>query len=94
MANKMVLNKDEINQFTQDLIVYHKEILSGIALVQRKMNGLNGSGDVFHLDKTSKKIKELLDTVNTDIIPILQNTLWESNRCADLLIQIMNGLDS
>ncbi len=94
MANKVVLNKDEVNKFTQDLIVYHKEILSGIALVQRKMNGLNGSGDIFHLDKTSKKIKELLDTVDTDIIPILKNTLWESNRCADLLIQIMNGLDS
>lgn len=93
MANKVVLNQDEINEFTQDLKAYHKEILSGIEIVQREMNGLNGSEDVFHLDKTSKKIKELLDTINTDVIPMLQNTLWESNRCADLLIQIMNGLD-
>lgn len=94
MAEQVVLDQDEINRFTEDLIVYHKEIMTGVNSIKRKMEAFNSGGKIFVMDRTSRRIATLLDTIDTDILPLLLNTLWESNQCADLLIQIMNGLDN
>lgn len=94
MADKIVLDQDEINQFTEDFISYHKEIMTGVDSIKRKMEAFNSGGKIFVMDRTSKRIATLLDTIDTDILPLLTNTLWESTQCADLLIQIMNGLDN
>lgn len=94
MADKVVLDQNEINQFTEDLTAYHREIMLGINSIKRKMEMFNSSGGIFIMDRTSKRIETLLDTIDTDILPLLFNTLWESNQCADMLIQIMNGLDN
>lgn len=94
MAEKVVLEQDEINAFTENLILYHKEITLGIEKVRKQVGSLNANGNIFTMDKTSQKIDTLLSTIDEEILPRLKNTLWESNQCADLLIQIMNGLDS
>ena len=94
MADKVVLDQTEINQFTGDLIAYHKEIMTGMKSIKRKMEAFNSGGKIFAMDRTSKRIETLLDTIDTEVLPPIYNTLGESNQCADLLIQIMNGLDS
>lgn len=94
MADKVVLDQNEINQFTEDLIRYHKEVMRGIDSIERKMQMFNKGGKIFVMDRTSTRIETLLDTIDTEVLPLLYHTLGESNQCADLLIQVMNGLDS
>ena len=94
MADNVILRKNEIDQFTENLITYHDDILSGIQEVHRQLNAINNSGDIFHMDRTSSRMKELLDTVNAEVLPLMKNTFGESNECARLLVKIMNGLDS
>ena len=72
MAEQVVLDQDEINRFTEDLIVYHKEIMTGVNSIKRKMEAFNSGGKIFVMDRTSRRIATLLDTIDTDILPLLE----------------------
>lgn len=94
MANIVVLDKTEINSFTDDLIQYHKEIINGIYKVNSQIRIVCTDGKMFSLEKTNRKICSLLDTIDKEILSNMKTTLWDSTQCATDLIQIMHGLDN
>lgn len=93
MAKQVVLDKHEVNTFTHNLSEYHIAMLKGIQNVHKKMVAMNKSG-VFQMNHTSQNVEQLLETIETEIFPMLKECVLDTDQCANLLIQIMNGLDS
>lgn len=93
MAGKVILRQEEINTFLQDLEDYHREMITGLAGIQRKMEILNGNHNIFYMKSTSKNIKLLLDTIDTEIMPMLGKTLLDTGICAEDMIKLMSRID-
>lgn len=93
MAGKVVLDQQGMSIFAQELLNYHLEVMSGITKVQKQMRRLNEDEDIFHMDKISKNIKNLMDLIDSEMIPSLKEVVNDTNKCADDLIKIMNGID-
>lgn len=90
---KVNLRKNEYNKLQNELANYHEKELTNIKQGITDMKELL-EGESFQLDQTTKNLLQLLGTIETGIIPLIENTFENTEQAVDTVITGFKNIDT
>lgn len=93
MAQIINLRENEYQTIVSELAKMHTNQLQNVADVIAKMKTLVTSDDVFSTNLTSKKIEDMLDTLLSDIIILLEQVFQDSEAGVANMIKSVMATD-
>lgn len=87
------LKKDEYNKLQKELSDYHEKELANIKQGITDVKELL-EGESFQLDQTTRNLLQLLGTIETGIIPLIDDTFKNTEQSVDTVITSFNNIDT
>lgn len=78
MAQIINLRESEYQTITSELSKMHADQLQNVSDVITEVKALVSSGDAFSANLTSKKIEDMLDTLSSEIMTLLERAFQDS----------------
>ncbi|MBD5534715.1 MAG: hypothetical protein HDQ99_03435 [Lachnospiraceae bacterium] len=93
MAQTINLRENEYQMIVLELAKMHTEQLQSVADVIAEMRTLVTSDDVFSTNLTSKKVEDMLDTLSSDIMVLLEQAFQDSEAGVANMIKSVMATD-
>ncbi|MCI8507147.1 MAG: hypothetical protein HFJ06_01095 [Lachnospiraceae bacterium] len=90
---KVNLRKDEYTRLQKELADYHEKELTNIKQGITDIKELL-EGESFRLDQTTRNLLQLLGTIETGIIPLIENTFENTEQSVDTVITGFKNIDT
>ena len=94
MAQTINLRENEYQTIVSELAKMHTEQIQSVADIIAEMKTLVTSDDVFSTNLTSKKVEDMLDTLSSDIMVLLEQAFQDSEAGVANMIQSTVVTDS
>ena len=94
MADKVVLNSEEYNQISEKLATRHVLIKTSFETISKEILGMLGENNGFQVDNSTEKVKDLLQVINGDIMPILGSVFDITEKSMENMVNTIVNTDT
>lgn len=88
------LRKNEWNKLQKNIEKYHEDMETDIANVIRDIRQLLENDNYFNVDQTTKSLLQLLSTVESEIMPLMEATFQSTEQSIETAIKSFNNIDT
>lgn len=94
MADIVNMQENEYAELTKNTIALHVEQLEYVNTTIQKIRTLLSSDDGFHGGKVSDKVEALMDAMETNILPIMEQVFEDTEQSLDSFGEILVNTDT
>lgn len=88
------LREKEYNQIQQKLKDYHSSEMADIKKAVKDIRQVLEDGSSFHLEQTTKNLLSVMDIIEGDILPLVEDAFRDSEQSVDTMITSCHHIDT
>lgn len=91
---KVNLRKTEYSSFQMHLSKYHRDEITNIHSVIKKIRNLLGAGKAFEMESTTMNLLSLLDLLESEMLPLVEKAFRDTEQNVSTVITSFNNIDT
>lgn len=88
------LREDEYNKFQKKLEDYHNGEMASIKAAVKDMKQILENGSSFHLEQTTKNLLSVINIIEGNILPLMEEDFDNSEQYVNTIIASFNNIDT
>ena len=88
------LREDEYSKFQKKLVDYHNGEMASIKAAVKDMKQILENGSSFHLEQTTKNLLSVINIIEGNILPLMEDDFDNSEQYVNTIIASFNNIDT